>query len=273
MSPGDLTSKAQRMGKGLTVGPDSVARVVIPMSLLSGLFNCDFLLPSALCSGIRIQLDLSPSLGSIVSPTPGSYTIVGCSIVTDTYLLTDSIMRSLNEQTATSGLEIVYKTWFNTQGTRQQSFLNAESRKAVSRALTAIYRERNPSVGFTDDLFTLPLQDMSPTSVQFRVGNLYFPLAPIQGAGGLTSFELANQFSQVFPDGYVDQTSYNNISACFGTSLERDTTLDLSGIPLSNSRTLAIQLQCADSSLKNYSFYLQHVALCRVFLNNVSVEV
>ena len=99
-------------------------------------------------------------------------------------------------------------------------------------------------------------------------------MAPIQGGGGLTSFELANQFSQVFSDGYVDQTSYNNISACFGTSLERDSgTLDLSGIPLSNSRTLAIQAQFADSSLKNYSFYLQHVALCRVFLNNVSVEV
>jgi hypothetical protein len=185
-------------------------------------------------------------------------------------------MRSLNEQTATSGLEIVYKTYFNTQGTRQTSFINAESRKAVSRALSCIYRERYASVGATSntDLFTLPLEDMSPTSIQFRVGNLYFPLAPIQGAGALTSFELANQFSSVFPDGYIDQAAYSNISACFGTSLERDSgTLDLSGIPLSNSRTLAIQAQFADSSLKNYSFYLQHVALCRVFLNNVSVEV
>lgn len=172
--------------------------------------------------------------------------------------------------------QIVYKTYFNTQGTRQTSFVNAESRKAVSRALSCIYRERNPSVGATSnaDLFSLTLGDIVPTSVQFRVGNLYFPLQPIQGAGALTSFELANQFSSVFPDGYIDQTSYDTLSPCFGTSLERDSgTLDLSGIPLSNSRTLAIQAQFSDSSLKNYSFYLQHVALCRVFLNNVSVEV
>ena len=74
----------------------------------------------------------------------------------------------------------------------------------------------------------------------------------------------------MFPDGYIDQTSYDTLSPCFGTSLERDSgTLDLSGIPLSNSRTLAIQAQFSDSSLKNYSFYLQHVALCRVFLNTV----
>ena len=46
LSASDLLSKAVRMGKGLSLAAGSTARVVIPMSLISGLFNCDYLLPS-----------------------------------------------------------------------------------------------------------------------------------------------------------------------------------------------------------------------------------
>ena len=177
------------------------------------------------------------------------------------------------------------KTFTNTIGVRSGTkLINAESRKAVSRALKTIYRETLPApANAASDAFTLPVSSTSGcVSAQMRVGNLYFPLQPITApllANGNPdpvsgAVELANQFSLVFPKGLLSQTTYTTINPCIGTSLERDSgTLQLAGVPLSNSRSLQLMATFADTGEKRTNFFLQFTTLVRVFLNQVTCEV
>ena len=283
-SQAELASKAVRMGKGVILASGTTARVIIPMSVLSGLFSVNYLLPSCLMSGLRIQLDLNPSVGAVVytdaSPpsVAPSYQITGCYINATAYQLTDSVTRQINEMAASGGLEVVFPTYHCTQGSKSaEKFNNIECRKAVSRALAAVFRQKSvlSSTDYVNDAFKLALSPTSgPVSVQFHCGSLYMPAQPLSHTSpAVLSFETANQLQEVFRKGDIVQDNYNTLNPALGCTLERDGTIDLSGIPLSNSRVLALQLTTADSVSTTWSFFLSHVVLARCFLNNVSVEV
>jgi len=72
--------------------------------------------------------------------------------------------------------------------------------------------------------------------------------------------------------------SYVNGATTIAVTLERSTLFDLSGIPINNSRTLAIRGEIEFSALELNTFratlyaFLKYVRLCRVFLVNAEVE-
>ena len=59
------------------------------------------------------------------------------------------------------------------------------------------------------------------------------------------------------------------------TTFERSSVLDLAGIPLSNSRVLALNATFADSATtaKTSYLFLEYITLARVFISNCTVEV
>ena len=260
-------------------------RFIIPMSLISGLFAYENLLPAALMSGLRIEIVLaSPitSLRTTAEVTP-DYQITGCRIECDSYQLTDSIVRSLNESAASSGLEVVFKTYFTTVGTRTTSNLNLESRRACSRALAASYKEQPPRTSYlTNPMSTTAISaTYGPTSVQFRAGSLYFPNSVISGSNPIvTSPEIQCMALEAF-NVYNTPNSSNALADSYGShsviavSLERSSMLELSGIPLSNSRTLCLNATFSDVSAPNFNSYLflEYASLARVFISNATVEV
>ena len=172
----------------LSVG--STYRFQIPMSILSGLFQYENLLPSALMSGLRIELTLNPASQCLMAAdttagTDYQYQIFTPRIMCDSYMLTDSITRALNESAASSGLEIVFKTYFTTVGSRSNTnVINVESRRACSRAMSAFYIELTPrsSVLATNPLNTDFISaNTGPVQTQWRAGSLYFPNSAITG--------------------------------------------------------------------------------------------
>ena len=274
---------------------NKIQRFVIPMSLISGLFAYQNLLPSALMSGLRIEIALTPAYQafSLVKATgtnpPNNwkytYTVRNPRIQCDAYMLTDSIMRTLNEAAASSGLEVVFPTYFTTIQTRVGNTLNMESRRACSRALSAFYTEQVPFSDFktTQSTMSSILVDESsgPRSVQFRAGSLYFPNSVIQNDNPLIAapenYQMALQnFSKYNTALSSNATFENYIQNLFllGTTLERSTALDLPGIPLSNSRVLALNVTFADTATANSAYlFLEYVTLARVFISNCTVEV
>ena len=118
-----------------------VRRIVSPMSMLSGLFAYDRLLPSSLMSGLRIELQIVSALDSLVGTNDTdtlNFEIMGIRVETEAYLLTDLVLRSLNNMAATGGLEVVIDTCACTLGSRTSNTINMECRKAVSRSLQVV---------------------------------------------------------------------------------------------------------------------------------------
>jgi hypothetical protein len=118
--------------------------------------------------------------------------------------------------------------------------------------------------------------------IQFRVGSLYFPTTSIRGESArLSSPEIYTQALQGFnsykPNGstFISESQFRLGSAVFAQTLERSSVLELSGIPLSNSRVLALQAKWGGTSStgKSSVFYLKYVSLIRVFASNVTVEI
>ena len=266
-------------------------RFVIPMSQISGLFAYENLLPSALMSGLRIEIQLAPAYQAFtkVAGTAASYnygySVIQPRIQCDAYMLTDSIMRSLNEAAASSGLEVVFPTYFTTIQSRNSTLLNMESRRACSRALSAFYLEQTPISAFlTGTRSTVASNSINaggPVSVQFRAGSLYFPNTAIAATTpalcGPENFQMALQCFNKFNTTISASVTYPEYSfggsLILGTTLERSTALDLTGIPLSNSRVLALNATFATADPTTCYLFLQYVTLARVFISNCTVEV
>lgn len=283
-------------------GENNIQRFVIPMSMISGLFSYENLLPSALMSGLRIEISLVPAnqaLTRVEAPVQVdgvvqvannwtyTYAVNNPRIQCDSYMLTDSIMRTLNEAAASSGLEVVFPTYFTTIQTRTGNNLNMESRRACSRALSAFYTEQTPIAGnaYKTKVSTLnskPITNLlGPTSVQFRAGSLYFPNSAIQSdnpvVAAAENYQMAlenfNKYNTNLSSN-LSFTDYLNTFYVLATTLERSTTLDLTGIPLSNSRVLALNAVFADAPAADNAFlFLEYVTLARVFISNCTVEV
>lgn len=183
LNGGEHATSSYRIGNG--------RKWVIPLRLLSGLFDYDQLLPSQLMSGLRIHIEWEDSelamepfnMNSRYAGYSYKYEVLNCQLVCDCVKLTDSVMRELNERSANNGLEIVYRTWFSTsyQPDIAAASIHLESRKAVSRAFgafAAFYR----SYAFDYDKMGRSHFETIPymaKSWQWRAGNLYFPQQPV----------------------------------------------------------------------------------------------
>lgn len=294
----DLPSKGQVVPAGAT----AVKTFVIPLGCISGLFKSfDRLLPSMLCSGLRLEIEWETAVdvgmwGSAVT-TP-SYTVNDLEIVLDQYQLTDSIMRVLNEEAAIRGLEVVFSTWYNHDSAQNKSqSASVQVRKAVSRALGLLHRmQRTKSFSLVKDNFLSYVSDL--VNYQVRIGALYFPQQGITSTNidtnnielyhhtmrGLGKWKTPNAPTgctlQDFRGNKVADAKDNGTTAtpqsfqAIYTDLERSNTQKLTGIPVNNARVAEIMLSHKNAPLNDYrvNSYLHYVRLLRVFLQNIEVE-
>ena len=271
------------------IQPNETVRFCIPMSMISPLFASKQLLPNSLASGLRLDIQLETAnramqQQSASTSTAGlSYEIIDCAVVCESYQLSDMILRNLNQMASSSGLEYLFTTWYSTSGRRNTNSINIESRKAVSRALLMFYVETKPEA--VDDYKVDCFKSVDPKwlDVQCRVGSLYLPtqsslrassaalLAPEIYTQSLLAFE---KYRGSNGTSGVGLQQFEDGAAVFASSLERDT-LGGSGIPLSNSRTLAVDAtfeEPAQGESFFVSLFLKYTSLCRIYLSNIVLE-
>jgi hypothetical protein len=257
---------------------------IIPLGCIFGLFRSfDRLMPSMLMSGLRVEFEFEESNKALLTSDTNKavtfkYEITQPEIVLDSYTLTDSIQRVLNEEAAIRGLELVYTSFYyhsaqpKGAGSNDLVPMNIEVRKAVSRALGVLHKIRPQSkvAGFGSvDYFRSKLFQTS--SYQLRLGSLYFPHQPIVSKGatlgslqemywhtqhGFGKIKTPSAPSAVYATKYefgaapvikpvIDTLLYPTFRqgmAAVYTDLERSTTQRLTGIPVNNSRVAEIQL-------------------------------
>lgn len=131
---------------------------------------------------------------------------------------------------------------------------------------------------FAADAFDRWHPKAAPTMLKFRGGSLdwrtIFEL-------GIPSYREANPDAYLVPNAREGKSgSFANGGQCVAATLERSTMFDLSGIPINNSRTLALRGEFnfrADPNNLTIGngmifVFLKYVRVARVFLINIEVE-
>ena len=173
---GAATNSQNEMKTG--AGGVVTKRFVIPLSCMSAFFrSTDKLIPAALASGLRFEFELA-DMKTVLKSAAGKLVtdifLKNMRIVADSYQLTDSIQRGMNETIAADGLEMPYTAFHNTPFNTTDALVNIEIRKAVSRALQvySILQVRADLTNQLVDSFESAQKGM--ISYQARVGSLYF---------------------------------------------------------------------------------------------------
>ncbi len=136
---------------------------------------------AAIASVANLNTNL-PVYSTVAEGGCTSYTINDAQFVLSSVQLSDSIQRSLNELSATNGLEIVYPDYERTQGAvGSDGSANIEIRKSCSRALKAFARVRfnnytATGIGPEENVDSFRAERKFPVfEYQWQLGSLYFP--------------------------------------------------------------------------------------------------
>ena len=265
-------------------GVVAAQRFCLPLSVIAPFFRPlkQNLLPPQLASGLRIEIvfeDFRTALFQKTGTVIG-YDITDIRIVVDAVDMTDDTQRVINMESATEGLEYAYERVFTSVSQVPSLQLNnsIQVRKAVSQSsfATALSIRTADRVDVTLDSFLSP--GFPYKAYQFRLGSLYFPHQRVQtGVNDLTeAYILAcstyDKVKHPFAPTSVSISDYLNGHSILATSFEKDTTLQLSGLPINNSRVLELNVEYEQVlSALDVVVFLTYVTVARSYIDNCAV--
>ena len=265
----------------------------LPLKRLSTFFDPkkNNLLPASLISGLSMEI-IFENVNQAVKIISGStavvtgYTISDISLNCDCVQLTDDTQKTLNNVSASNGLEVTYSRIYTSINDVPNSTTNisAQIRKAVSNASHAIAVIMDPPSQNNISVDSFKCLTPSFTSVQWRLGSLYFPNQPIQPVIGGTSDDVIelfnmskmtyNKFKQSHNESVVSYNAFRSYgcgSIC--VSLEKTQELELSGLSLNSSRVLELDGQFVSSANRSVYVFLVYSCVSRSYIDNVSVGI
>jgi hypothetical protein len=285
---------------------DNGLRVVIPLHLLMPFFGSasGSLIPASLISGARIDITWKPATTAFMySGDPGAvfntYYINNLCLDLDTVTLSDGVMRALYKKAATEGLDYTYIDVENTVTTETSTRLDMTFSKAVSRALNCFVFSRlteNQNNPYGDSMAS---EENKVISTQVSVGALYYPqqaltcTLPAQGTRELMylaehAFNMVDSVSKmpaVTVALFQGNTPVTNVAPTNGAyrinvgegmiaaaTLQSSPLLATSGIPITNARTLKVQVQFSDASARLITFFTTYLKIAKVFLSKQIVR-
>jgi len=279
----------EKTGFGTTdpvvITPVASLRFCIPLSHLAGIFGGSVLMPSMLAGGLRLEIKLAPlavafkdnSITTIPDPhAVTNYTVTNASCQLDTFQLADSIQKRLMMEAASTGLEFYYETWDRTRHNISASDkANITIRKSVARALSAfaVTRETSKTASLAEDSMASE-NGANIDGMFWRLGSLTFPQQKLENTAEL--YYYAQRAFQKVESPYkmnsISLDDFKGSEALAAVTLERSNVLELSGLPVNNSRSLQLELDYSSSANRDIDVYMHYVQLARVFVNNVLVK-
>ena len=290
---GNLTTVGSVQGFGPTLSSSDPAnlngatykRFVLPLYVLSPFFRPmkKQLIPPQLASGLQFQLVLEDFRTALLglSGVVTGYDIEGLYFNLDCVDMTDDVQRTINMESASDGLEYTYERIFTSvsQLPSAQNSISVQVRKAVSQAcfattLTISQADRiNIAV---DPLCAVPF---NYTSFQYRLGALYFPNQEvIDASDGVEAYMISQQvydkLKHPYSEGAMTLAKFNAKQGVLSASFEKDTSLNLSGLPVNNSRVLEVSATYAAvvEPLEVITF-LQYCVVARSYIDNTAVSI
>lgn len=268
-------------------GESPITKFIIPLSCISTYFRPldGQLMPPQLASGLRLELSLEDYRTALTQVSGAStvtgYEITDCYFQLDQVDLTDETQRAINMDSAKDGLEWSYERVYTTisQLPSNQTSASDQVRKAVSQACYAYSLVVNQAdkTDITKD--SLVAKVFNTDTFQYRCGSLYFPFSRIEkGSDGrescMIAYETFDKLRHQFHETSVTPTEFKNKFGIMAASLERDQSLQFSGLAVNNSRTL--ELDCTFESVtepQEIITFLVYCGVARAFIDNTSVAV
>jgi hypothetical protein len=233
-------------------GTSDTLTIVIPLKKLNGLFDSEGgqFMPSAMASGLRLEIDLSSVGEALVldatsTGTLDSYAIEQCYIETMNVQLQDSAQASLNTMAAQESLEYIYKDVFTSLNTAPSltSAVNIDINKSVSFAdmvMTGVQDSQSLN-NLNEDSFDL---DYRAAEWWYSLGSNYYPSSVkvdddrVAYKDALLAF---NKLKTSDKESSVTLQNFNTTNGVYAVSLENDTSLALSQQPVNNSMSLRFE--------------------------------
>jgi hypothetical protein len=264
--------------------------VVIPLSVLMGFFDIDVLAPSVLAAGLRIELEMyrkehffqkvrKDNADGAPEDWGSNQTVIikNPRIHLESFQLTDSIARMVNQISAESGLEIGFDALHNSRLSTPQLRCDMQINRALSRANIVVVKSRTTKNigGFATDSFASDPWDVSTgaknqlqsgdiVAFQVQLGAQYIPAAPIGDSSvsqtpqflhsALKSFAAFRRSDEIVGiplwkfRGVNEYTDLDNGDSTRGglaiaaVPLETSSTLQQSGAAISAMRTAVINI-------------------------------
>jgi len=266
-------------------GVSTVKKFLIPLSCLSTYWRPidGQLMPPQLASGLRVELSLE-DFRTALTRTSGAitgYEITDCYFQLDQVELTDETQRAINMESAKDGLEWSYERVFasTSQLPANQTTTSVQLRKAVSQACYVYSIPISTADKIDIDADSLVAVTYNADTFQYRLGSLYFPFQRIEdGSDGRESCMIAYQtfdkLRHAFHETSVTPAEFKNKFGIMAASLERDQSLQFSGLAVNNSRTL--ELDATFESVaegQEIITFLVYCGVARAFIDNTSVAV
>ena len=202
-------------------------------------------------------------------------------MVLDTVDLTDDTQRTINMESASEGLEYAYERVYTAiaQVPSLQLQLSSQVRKAVSQACfaTAMSIQNADRTNVTVDSFLTA--GFNYKSYQFRLGSLYFPHQRVEITGGTNDtaeiYSLAmatyDKMRHPYASPSLNVVNYTNSHCVLATSFEKDMSLNMSGLPINNSRVLELNLEYTSVPVAlDVIIFLTYCSVSRSYIDNTA---
>ena len=270
-------------GHALAFPVGVVFKYVIPLHLISGFFRPTvkgMKIPAGLASGLRIEFITEKASRALTYNGAGTdvkYRIENPELLFMCMDLNDPTQAVLMKNSAETGLEYTFPSYFSTPHTTSSDRINEQVKKAVSqctRAFCTVYNLEDVEDMEKDGFRSIDLADHGFGSFQFRVGSNYYPkkdVSDIPEAWYITS----SCFDSMNKSNSLDIKDYeNNGKFVIGVPIETDNQLNLSGIPLNNSNVLELRasIEAVGKDLQ-YIIFIEHLTVSRTFVNQSSIKI
>jgi hypothetical protein len=262
-------------------------KFAVPIRRLAGFFqplDKSMLLPPQLASGLRMEISLEDYRTAFYEKVVGctGYTITDPVFQLCCVSMTDDTQRTINMESASDGLEYAYKRVFTATNNLSAGVTNVNQQiyKAVSQAMcvtTQVIDQANKVDITVDSLasVTFPFD-----SWQYRLGALYFPFQEITtGSDGVESYIITQQVYDKLKHGKekptsVNLTRYVSDLGVIGASFEKNTNLNLSGLPVNNSRNISVDATItAQGGPVEVVSFMEYGSVAKCFIDSVAVAI
>ena len=292
-------------GHGVTYQPGATTvwdetKLIIPMQMISKFWNPvvkGMKIPGELSSGMRLELTLTPAARALT--LSGTGTVVGYTIADPvlwyyTSALDDPTQAALMSESANNSLEYTWHSYFATHipaGTA--TTVNEQVKKAVSQAVrvfTVVYDTTGSeavSLEAEDGFASIPGAPLPASgaafnefvSYQYRVGSQYFPqsvVSSVQEAEYHAACAFNNVRDLTASPSSPSQAEYQAGSMVLAAGLEKDSRLNLSGIPLNNSNVCELRLVMGaseGSGERDVLIFIEYVSVARSRVGRVDLKI
>ena len=280
------------------LGNTIISEICIPLCELDNFF-CPLkrgqLLPPQIGSGLRIELELESVARAFVDidtffQAGSSLELTDIAMVLDTVSLSDETCKLLNLESSQSGLEYSYNRVYNYAATYAAGTSNftMQVSKAVSQGTHAMLITQSAAItqSAVSDSFLSELYKYK--SYQFRLGSQYYPnqvvnttsqlATPVRGIEAyLLALSAFEKMKSPFQETSVTPSVYSANQAVLAVNLSRNEDLQVSGLPINNSRLLEILVErdgAVDGGAgRDVNCFLTYVSVAKAYIDNMSVAI